>query len=124
MSYVSFNANPLHRRVGDCVIRAISKALDQTWDETFVGICLQGFIEKDMPSGNAIWGDYLKRKGFTRHVIPNEHDRYTVDDFAEDHPRGTYILALSGHVVCVKDGVLYDTWHSGEEIPLYYWKRD
>ena len=48
----------------------------------------------------------------------------TVSDFAEDHPKGTYILALSGHVVCVKDGDYIDTWDSGNEIPLYYWQQE
>lgn len=121
--WTEYNPNPFGRHVGDCVIRAISKALNQTWDETYAGVALQGFIEKNMPSGNVIWGDYLKRKGFTRNVIPNDYENYTVEDFAKDHPRGTYILALSEHVVCVKNGIIYDTWKSGKEIPLYYWER-
>lgn len=37
---------------------------------------------------------------------------------------GTYILALSGHVVTVVDGDWYDTWDSGGEIPIYYWVRE
>ena len=43
--------------------------------------------------------------------------------FAEEHPSGTYILALSGHVVCVQNGEWFDTWDSGNEIPLYYWQK-
>ena len=48
---------------------------------------------------------------------------YTVDDFCGDHPVGTYILAIDGHVVCVQDGFYWDTWDSGQEIPIYYWER-
>lgn len=78
----------------------------------------------DMPSANHVWGAYLRRKGFTRHIIPDTcPDCYTVSDFAAEHPKGTYILALSGHVVCVCAGDWYDTWESGGEIPLYYWER-
>ena len=44
-------------------------------------------------------------------------------EFADLHPSGTYILALSGHVVCVVDNVLYDTWDSSNEIVLYYWQK-
>ena len=51
-------------------------------------------------------------------------DCYTVADFAAEHPSGTYILSLSGHVVCVMDGDYYDTWDSGGEIPLYYWCKE
>lgn len=125
MGYAEYNPNPAGKSVGDCTIRAISKALDQTWEETYAGICLQGFEMKDMPSSNAVWGAYLRRNGFRRYVIPDTcPDCYTVEDFAIEHPRGTYILALSGHVVCVRDGDWHDTWQSGNEIPLYYWERN
>lgn len=126
MSRFSFyNPNPNGQSVGDCTIRAISKALDQTWEETYVGLCLQGLEMGDMPSGNAVWGAYLRKHGFHRDVIPNDvPDHYTVEDFAEDHPHGTYILALSGHVVCVKDGHYFDSWQSGKEIPLFYWLKN
>lgn len=119
-----YNPNPIRRHVGDCTIRAISKALGQDWETTYTGIALEGFLQCDMPSANHIWGAYLKRHGFARNVIPDTcPDCYTVEDFAEDHPKGTYILAISGHVVCVCDGDWYDTWQSGGEIPLYYWER-
>ena len=35
--YSYFNPNPIkNKRVGDCVIRAISKALNQSWEETYI----------------------------------------------------------------------------------------
>lgn len=124
MSFKQYNANPDANRVGDCTVRAISKALNQDWDETYTALSLQGFVMKDMPSANAVWGAYLRRMGFRRNVIPDDcPDCYTVSDFAEDHPEGTYILALSGHVVCVEDGDWVDSWDSGDGIPLYYWMR-
>lgn len=122
--WVEKNMNPIARRTIDCTVRAISAALDLDWDSVFVGINVKAFDTKDMPSANHVWGAYLRSKGWKRHVIPNEcPDCYTVADFCRDHPRGRYILALDGHVVCVKDGNYYDTWDSGEEIPLYYWEE-
>ena len=119
-----YNPNPEGKNVGDCVIRAISAATGKKWDETFVAIALQGYMMHDMPSANSVWGAYLRRCGFTRNVIPDDcPDCYTVADFARDNPIGVYILALSGHVVCLIDGDWYDTWDSGNEIPLYYWRR-
>lgn len=77
-----------------------------------------------MPSANNVWGAYLKKLGFSRHIIPEDcSDSYSVSDFAMDHPRGTYLLALASHVVCVIDGDWHDTWDSGAETPLYYWER-
>lgn len=123
--YTYFNPNPHHLRVGDCVVRALSKALDQTWDETYIGVCAQGFADKDMPDSNKVWGNYLIRKGFFRERVPWKHaGDWDVDDFAKENPRGTYILAIDGHVVCIKDGVIFDTWYSGEEHPAYVWVKE
>ena len=78
-----------------------------------------------MPHANHVWGGYLKSKGFRKRIIPDEcPDCYTVEDFCKDHPKGNFVLALSGHVVAVCDGELFDTWDSSNEIPIYYWQKE
>lgn len=120
--YVYYNPNPKHNNVGDCTIRAISKALNKTWEETYVELSLHGFKLSDMPSANYVWGDLLKKHGFKRKFVDNRHIiNYTVNDFCIDNPEGTYVLAVNGHVVCVVNGLYYDSWDSGTEQPLYYW---
>lgn len=122
--FVSYNPNPVGLKVGDCVVRALSKALGQDWEQTYIDLCVEGCLRCDMPSANAVWGAYLRRKGFEREIIPNTcPECYTVEDFCADHPNGTYILALDGHVVSVVDGQYFDTWQSGREVPIYYWHR-
>lgn len=122
--FVEYNANPQSRRVGDCTVRAISKALNQEWESTYSGMVIQGIMMKDMPSANSVWGAYLKSKGYIRNIIPNNcPDCYTVKDFCDEHPQGSYILALGSHVVAVEDGKYFDTWDSGDEIPLYYFEK-
>jgi len=124
-AFLPYNPNPCRKRVGDCVIRAISKATGDSWERTFVGICLKGFVLGDMPSANTVWGAYLREKGFSRYILPNNcPDCYTVRDFCEEHTDGTYVLALQGHVVAVQDGKYFDTWDSGEEVPLYFWAKE
>ena len=66
------NENPDGRNVGDCTVRAISTALKQNWETTYVGLSLQGFLMGDMPSANHVWGAYLREMGFRRAVIPDE----------------------------------------------------
>lgn len=120
-----YNPNPIRgSNVGDCTVRAISKALDQDWETTYAGLSFMGFSLSDMPSANHVWGAYLRRNGFQRHLVDDHgQDIYTVRDFCEDNPKGTYILAIDGHVVCVQDGYYWDSWDSGNEIPIYYWER-
>lgn len=106
-------------------MRAISKATGKEWGETYLAMAVEGYLEGDMPSANAVWGAYLRRIGYRRYIVPDTFpDCYTVGKFADEHPKGTYILALSGHVVCVQDGVIYDSWNSENEIVLYYWQKE
>lgn len=119
-----YNPNPARNQVGDCTVRAISKALEQDWETTYAGLTAYGFMLCDMPSANHVWGAYLRKKGFRRYIVDDHgEDVYTVDDFCRDNPHGVYVLAIPGHVVCVCDGCYYDSWDSGQEIPQYYWTR-
>lgn len=123
--YVEMNKNPHKKTVGDCVIRAISMVEDEDWDDTFIELMLKCFSLKDIPSSNNAWGSYLHDLGYTRHIIPDTcPDCYTIRDFAQDHPSGAYILATGSHVVAVVDGDYYDTWDSGDEVPIYYFERE
>lgn len=126
MSYAYYNPNPSGLSVGDCAVRAVSKALGQTWEEAYVGLALEGFLRGDLPNGDSVWGAYLRRHGFQRYLIPDEcPDCYTVADFAADHPAGTYILSMPGrHVVTVLDGEYWDSWDSGREVPAYFWHEN
>lgn len=121
--YQTYNPNPKKSRVGDCTVRAICKATGKEWNEVYCALSAYGLDCKDMPSANHVWGKYLRGQGFRRHIIDDDIEGYTVADFCRDHPKGTYILAIDGHVVCAADGLYYDSWDSGQEIPVFYWTR-
>lgn len=119
------NENPFGILTGDCTIRAIATATGDGWDKTYLGVAIQGFLDKKMPSTNDVWGGYLKRKGFKRHFLPDTcPDCYTTREFCKDHPNGIYILAFATHVIAVVDGHYCDTWDSGNELPIYYWEKE
>jgi hypothetical protein len=123
--WVKYNPNPKKKGVGDCTVRAVTKATGQSWEEAYSGMAIQGFLFADMPSANNVWGSYLKRNGFTRNIIPNTcPDCYTAEDFCRDHPIGTFVLAFDGHVATVHDGDLYDSWDSSMEVPIYYFSKE
>ena len=123
--WVYYNPNPTERKVEDCAIRAVAKALGIDWESAYAMVTADGFAMGDMPHSNAVWGATLRKNGFYRKALPDTcPDCYTAEDFAADHPTGVYVLGFGRHVVTLKDGVLYDSWDSSKEIPQYYWFKE
>lgn len=118
--YKFYNPNPKNKFVGDCVIRAICKLEDKDWDDIYLKLCFYGFKQKNMPAINEVWRAFLWDNGYQRYSI----DGQTVKSFCEHYPKGKYLLATGEHVVAVVDGDYYDAWNSGDEVPLYYWKKE
>ena len=123
--FIRYNANPAGRLVGDCVIRALTVAFNDTWRHIYADLTMMGYFAYDMPNANEIMAEYLMLNGFTMHDIPDTcPECYTTSDFAYDHPRGTFVLGTGSHVVAVKDGNYFDTSNSGQEIPIYYFRKE
>lgn len=119
-----FLNNPAGRNVGDCSVRAVSVALGWGWEKAYSELCSNGYYMADMPSSNATIGALLRQHGFYKEAIPDScPDCYTIKDFCEDHPRGVFVVGTGNHVVGVIDGDYYDSWDSGNEIPVYFWEK-
>lgn len=124
MPYIYENRNPANKLVGDCVIRAISKVLDMTWEDVAIDLSMMMVTEKDIVSSNALWGEYLALNGFRRGILPDTCPVcYRLKDFCADFPTGTFVVGTGSHVVAVIDGNYYDTSDSGDEVVTYYWER-
>lgn len=118
--WVKYNPNPCGNKVGDCVVRALCKALDQDWETTYTDLCFQGLKACDMPSSNSVWGNYLISKGFKLKAV----DIQSVEELCKSLPKGTYLLCTGSHVVCMIDGSFYDLWDSSrEQISFMYVKE-
>lgn len=119
-----YNKNPYGNFTDDCTVRAIATVMDEEWDDVWLDIMVIAFKTKTMMSSNSTWQEYLRQKGFIRYNIPDKCPNcYTIKDFAKDFQNGSYIVGTGTHVVAVIDGNYYDTGDSGNEVPIYYWKR-
>lgn len=122
--FIFANPNPAKRLVGDCVIRAISILKDQSWIRTYDEVTDKGRVMFDMPSSNAVWNGYLIDSKYRKRILQDTcPECYTIIDFCRDHPLGEFMVATGTHVVTVIDGNYYDTWDSGDEIPIYFYER-
>lgn len=106
---VYYNRNPDGNRENDCVTRAISLACDIPYAdvrkmlfhtakllncEKLCVMCYKFLIE-----------DVLKCKRVNC-------DGMMPADFADLNPRGIYLLRVSGHIICLMDGCIYDIFDS------------
>ena len=99
--YIEYNPNPLKSSVAE------------------------GYMLKDMPSANRVWGELLRKHCYKKLIVPDTCPNcYTVKDFCDDHPEGKYMVATGTHVIAVIDGDYYDSWDSGNEVPAYYWRHN
>lgn len=107
--YSFYNANPLGRHVNDCTIRAISLATGRSWGETYRKISEFAQDLCVMPD-NVFYIDAYLEEHFEKMYYCKHCNQITVGEFIERNPYGTFLVTMSGHITCVKDGVIYDTF--------------
>ena len=123
--WTMYNPNPDKRGKDDCAVRAIAKALGTDWKSAYLILTAKGYQMKDLPNANPVWGAALRERGYRRQSIPDScPDCYSAEEFAEDHPEGTWVLGFGNHVATVVDGQIFDSWDSSAEIPQYYWTKE
>lgn len=127
--YYQPNKKDLKDNFGDCQIRALSKALGCSWLDAFdmaISVCRDEWVSLIFDAPIPVRSRMLDKLGFDYHGVSNKKGskRPTVDNFAKDHPIGTYILGIAHHEVAVVDGKYYDTWDCGEySVYGYFQKR-
>lgn len=121
--WIRCNPNPVGRQTGDCVIRAIAIATNQSWRDAYWDLCELGAVHGELPNHNAIWGMYLREKGGKQFLLPETCPQcITVKAFAERYPKGVYVIGTGEHAVTVIDGDWYDAYDSWNMTPTYFWK--
>lgn len=126
--YYQPNKKDLKDIYGDCTVRALSKVFGCSWVEAFdkmIPYC------REYQSCNIFNFPIATRKmifedlGFTYHGVSNKRGskRPTIDEFAKEHPEGTFILNVANHVVACVDGKYYDTWDSGYKSLYGYFEK-
>lgn len=68
--YKFYQPNTCGKSTGDCTVRALSKALNLGWKDTYIILVAQGLRVCEMPSSNAVWGEVLRRRGFKKEYSP------------------------------------------------------
>ena len=142
-SYFHFyNANSHNHYSGDCVIRAICTALNQSWEETLTEMFKIGLKYGYEPTDYHVIDRYLKEKGWVKCKQPRNEDntKMSIKKFIDKlyHPVYCEELPLpsngielgriicnagSHHIVAVVSGQVYDIWNSSNETCGNFWVK-
>jgi hypothetical protein len=112
-------------KCGDCVVRAVSKAIREDWETVYTMLCLTGKSLYRMPNERDTYSVVLEKYGFKYHGISNAKGskRPKVSEFAGKH-KGIAVLRLANHLVAVEDGYYWDIWDCGNKSLYGYWSLD
>lgn len=97
-------------RTSDCVVRAIAHALGQDYKSTFQELLNLSWELLELPNEEKCYEVYLEKKGWVKNK-PMRNSRNRKLRVFQYPKNGTYIVHTSGHLTCVKDGKLLDSWN-------------
>ena len=121
-----YNANPHNRFTTDCVIRAISTALEIPYNDVVREMaelqCKTGFD----PSEKTAINKYLSSKGWVKQKQPRNYfdgTKLTGKEFCyRINPNLRVIANIGGHhIVAIINGKVWDTWNSTDGCIGNYW---
>lgn len=122
--WIYANPNPIRDEEPDCVIRALSLATGESWEQVHQELCDMSREMGTMPSVNWLWGLWLKERGFRAFLLPETcPECVTVREFCRRYPKGTYVIGTGNHAICIRDGCYLDAWDSGDAVPTYFFRK-
>ena len=113
------NVNPDNQKESDCVTRAISLASGLPYS----------VIRKKLYHTSKLLDCEKLCVCCYRHLLDEVFkfrrlncDNMTVNDFANKHNSGIFLLRMNGHITCLIDGIIYDIWDCREEVVTDAWR--
>lgn len=118
-NYRYLNVNPDKRKKNDCVTRAISLAS---------GLPYNVIRKKLFHTARLLGCSKLCNTCYSHLIekvlcgVPKNCDNMTVDDFAQLHPQGTYLLRMDGHITTLIDNCIYDIFDCRKNLITNAWE--
>lgn len=114
-----WNENPQGEHRNDCVTRAISLASGLPYREVRRKLFHTARL---LDCERLCWSCY---SFFITDVLGCRQvncDGMSVEDFADKHPKGTYLIRIDMHLTTIIDGILYDTFDCRERLCHIAWE--
>lgn len=114
------NRNPYGANIDDCVIRAISLALDIDYMQVFDDLCkIADELDSEVDRSD-VFIKYLKSKNWEYYEPKLDMTVKKLTDLSNDPA----LIVVNGHMTFVKDGNTYDTWNPNRYKVKYLFLND
>lgn len=136
-TFHNYNANPKNKITGDCLIRALSVALDEPYEILYTKLFKFSLKCGYMLDCKQCYAKYLQSQGWVKHKQPRkwyDNRKYTGEEFCKEIQEGrvwdnadmSRIIAHIGghHAVAIIDGKVWDTWDSTDGCIGNYWTKE
>ena len=113
MKFIRYNANPKDWKTGDCVVRAVAAATQQSWDTVYEDLCKIGGKKCRMPNDTLVYSAYLKQHGFSEKKQKKHENgtKYSIKELVENYPNSIVVIHCTHHLTVAILGHLIDTWN-------------
>lgn len=114
--YQYYNANAVNRFVPDCVIRSISCATNRSWDSVY----------DELSDLAQYYGTMFDQRDFVLWYLDSNYERVPyvplkVKDVADYYRDNILLCTMKGHICCIKQGIIYDTFDPSERLVEDVW---
>lgn len=114
-----YNVNPDGEHHNDCVTRAISLALEQPYSSIRRKLrCVATLFECERICLSCY--KHLIENVF--YCKPLDCDGMTVEEFADMHPWGTYLVRMEQHISVIIDNTIYDIFDCRNRLLTNAWE--
>ena len=114
--YKFYNANARGRFTSDCVIRSLSCATQRSWDDTYQHMSNLARTKGTMMDDREFIINYLDER---YKKVPTYN--LSVGEVSAKYNDNVILITMTGHIVCSKYGVIYDSFDCRERKAEYCW---
>lgn len=123
--YRYYNANPANIITDDCVIRAISTALDKSWDDVLKDLFKYSLKYKYFINCQELYEIYLQNNKWQKHKKPYRKNgkEYSLNEWLEIFGGEAIVTVGEDHLTYVNKHVVYDVWDCTNGIVETFWTK-
>lgn len=116
MGYRYYNANVLGKIQEDCTVRAISCAINKSWD----------YVYEHLSDAAQSQGVMMNDANFIVDYLDDRYERIygidgTVGEISEEYKDNIILITMVGHITCSKYGIIYDSFDPRRRKAEYAW---